>query len=69
MAALGAGHAPEDVGLALGHPRGDLLVHAPGDDLAPPCLQQALADLTIDIGRAGDHGDFRVPWRSRRGAP
>ena len=45
MAALRLGHAPEDVGLAIGHPARDQVVHAAGDDLAFPSLQQAFADL------------------------
>ena len=45
MAALGLGHPPQDLGLAVGHPLRDQLVDGAGHDLAAPGLEQALADL------------------------
>jgi hypothetical protein len=50
MPGLRLGHAPEDVGLAVGHPACDQVVHAAGDDLAFPGLEQAFADLGGCVG-------------------
>ena len=51
MAALRLRHPPQDLGLALGHPLRDQLVDRAGDDLAPPGLQQALANLVSAVSR------------------
>jgi hypothetical protein len=55
MPALRAGHSPQDVRLARGQPLGDELVHPTRDDLAAPRLEQPVANLLGDVGRAYGH--------------
>jgi peptidoglycan/xylan/chitin deacetylase (PgdA/CDA1 family) len=45
VAALGLRHPLEDLGLAVGHPPRDQLIHRAGDDLSTPPLEQAVANL------------------------
>ena len=57
--AFGLGHPPQDLGLALGHPLGDQVIHGPRHDFAAPRLEQALSDLCRAFGH--------VPQPSQRG--
>ncbi|HUO70141.1 MAG TPA: polysaccharide deacetylase family protein [Solirubrobacteraceae bacterium] len=54
MPALGLGHPPQDVRLALGHPLRDQLVDRARHDLALPGFEKAPADLVGSAAR--DHG-------------
>jgi hypothetical protein len=70
MAPLGLGHLAQDRGIALTHASRDELVHSSSEDLASPCLQQALPRLIDQRGPAlrsdwTRHGRSSVPGRGK----
>jgi hypothetical protein len=83
VASLGVRHLAQDRSVALVHPLRDQLVHSSSEDLAPPCLHEALSCLPVqrrialrsDLTRHGKNqptrrGGAAIPrhlWFGRRG--